>query len=175
MPKWPKQSMQEMNAFYGNPDANQDGVADPTWANTHLIKIVPPYDLFYPIESDGKIVKRAKKFTGLWVNKACADSLLSCLGQINDSFTADEIRKYELDLCGGVYVFKKKTGGSGLSTHAWGAAIDLSHLINGWKVKYDPQKGMMPKKVVDIFDDEGWTWGGVFTNADAMHFQAADL
>ncbi|WP_193753153.1 M15 family metallopeptidase, partial [Sphingomonas endophytica] len=84
---------------------------------------------------------------------------------------------YELDLCAGVHVFKLKTGGENLSIHSWGAAIDLSHLINGWKIKHskDPKKKMMPLEVVKLFEDEDWTWGGKWKYADAMHFQAANI
>lgn len=66
-----------------------------------------------------------------------------------------------MDLCAGVHGFRLDVGGSTLSVHSWGAAIDLSHLINAWKVKYnpDPKRKMMPMKVVELFEDEGWTWG----------------
>jgi hypothetical protein len=59
--------------------------------------------------------------------------------------------------------------------HSWGAAVDLSPLINRWRRKYDESKGVMPLTVVKLFEDEGWTWGGKWSKPDPMHFQAADL
>lgn len=177
MPTWPKQTPSQMNAFYGNPDANGDFKADPQWESANIVKIVPPYQLYYPQQSGNVVKKRAMKFSSLRVHKKCASSLLNILTQIGNSFTPAQIHDYELDLCAGVHVFKLKAGGTTLSTHAWGAAIDLSHLINGWKVKHDPDpaKKMMPPGVVAIFASEGWTWGGKWKTADGMHFQAADL
>jgi hypothetical protein len=176
MSQWPKQNEAAMNAFYGDPDRNNDGACDPSWEAANIVKIVPPYKLWYPTEDQNrKIIKRAKAFTGLRVHKKCAASLMTCLTGIKESFTPEEIVKYELDLCGGVHVFRLMRGGSALSMHSWGSAIDLSHLINYFKRKYDPAKNMMPMKAVEIFRAEGWTWGGLWRTGDAMHFQAADL
>jgi len=177
VPNWPKQNPATMNAFYGNPDANRDFRPDPAWEAANIVKLTPPYTLYYPESVHGVIQKRAKTISALRVHKKCKNSLESALRQIKQNFTAQDIKDYELDLCAGVHVFRLKVGGSTLSIHSWGAAIDLSHLINGWKKTYDPdpRKRMMPTKVVDIFDSEGWTWGGLWRNADAMHFQAADI
>lgn len=181
MPIWPNQS--DMNKFYGNPDKNRDGKADLDWENANIIKIIPPYTLYYPtelIESvNGKrkvtLLKRAKRMTGLRVHKKCADSLITCLAEIGNTFTPEEMTKYELDLCGGVFNFRLMRNGRSLSIHSWGGAIDLSHLINYYGRKYDPKLNMMPLKVVDIFKKEGWTWGGKWRTGDAMHFQAANI
>lgn len=173
MSRWPHQ--RDMNSFYGNPDKNRDGVADRDWENENIIKITPPYPLWYPSDAGGKLIKRAKQFTSLRVHKKCADSLMQCLTRIGSEFTPEEIHKYELDICGGTYVFRLMRGGRSLSVHSWGSAIDLSHLINWYGRKYDESKGMMPMRAVKIFQDEGWTWGGLWRKGDAMHFQAADV
>lgn len=175
MNQWPKQNPAAMNAFYGDPDRNRDGQCDPGWYEANIIKMETPYQLWYPNEVNGKIVKRAKAWAALRVHKKAADSLYRCLEGIRDNFSAEDIQRYELDICGGVHVFRLMRGGQSLSIHSWGAAIDISHLINSWKKKYDPAKGMMPMEVVDIFKGEGWTWGGLWRTADAMHFQASDI
>lgn len=171
---WPLQ--RDMNAFYGNPDVNQDGVADRDWEAANIVRIMPPYPLFYPNEDqNGRLVKRAIPWgkRGLPVHKRCADSLLRCLSRIPQEFSAEEIQRLELDICGGAYNFRLMRNGRALSIHSWGAAIDLSHLINAYRRPYNESAGMMPQRVVKIFAEEGWIWGGLWSTADGMHFQAA--
>lgn len=169
MSRWPRQNEAAMNAFYGDPDRNNDGACDPSWEAANIVKVVPPYTLWYPADHRNK---RAKKWSALRVHKRCADSLVTCLKGIGEAFTPEEIQRYELDICGGVHVFRLMRGGRALSIHSWGAAIDLSHLINYFGRKYDPAKGIMPMRAVEIFKAEGWTWGGLWRKGDAMHFEA---
>lgn len=164
-----------MNSFYGNPDKNQDGIADKDWEATNIVRIIPPYDLWYPDDSTGKLIKRKTKFKALRVHRKCSESLMRILTRIKNETTEEERFKYELDICGGVYNFRLMRSGRALSIHSWGAAIDLSHIINSYKKKYNPNSNMMPMKIVKIFEDEGWTWGGLWSTGDAMHFQAASV
>ena len=67
----------------------------------------------------------------------------------------------------------------GLSTHSWGAAIDLNVPWNGY--------GAVPaalgahgsvRELVPIFESEGFAWGGYFkpqSIADGMHFELSRL
>lgn len=174
MNNWPMQ--RDMNDFYGNPDVNQDGLADAAWEADNIVRIQSPYPLFYPNEDqNGRIIKRAVPWArkGLPVHKFCAESLQRCLAGIAQAFTPEEIQRFELDICGGAYNFRLMRSGRALSIHSWGAAIDLSHLINAYRRTYNEAAGMMPQRAVQIFASEGWTWGGRWTPGDAMHFQAA--
>ena len=164
---WPSQASKLR--FYGNPDANRNGLPDTKWAKENLVQIVPPYPMYYPTSLKDK---RGKRWSKLTVHKKVADSLLECLREIPKVCTPEEIKKYELDLCGGAYVFRLKRNGTSLSEHSWGIAIDLSHLINYYGRAYDPSKNMMPLKVAKIFQDRGWTW---LKRKDAMHFQAVSI
>ena len=73
------------------------------------------------------------------------------------------------------------------SRHALGLAIDINPLINPWAREGDvlpaegtryadkrdnPIPGMINggDRVVSIFDQVGWAWGGVWGSADYMHF-----
>lgn len=161
MNAWPRQSA--MTAFYGNPDANNDGVADPAWEAANLVYIAAPYAMFY----DGKPVTRIR------CHRLVADSLLRILTRIGKEISPADRVRFGLDQFGGVYNFRKKRGGSTLSTHALAIAIDLAAALNPFKVKYGSRPNMMPVSVVKIFEDEGWVWGGPWTNGDGMHFQAA--
>ncbi len=73
------------------------------------------------------------------------------------------------------------------SNHAFGLAIDINPLINPWAregnvlplegTRYadnrtDPIAGMINEgdRVISVFDQVGWSWGGVWASADYMHF-----
>jgi hypothetical protein len=110
------------------------------------------------------------------VHRKCSDSLLRILGAIKDHYGSQAaIDAARMHLFGGVYNFRLMRGGSSLSIHSWGAAIDLDPERNGLGVKYNAAKGMMPAPVIAAFEKEGWTWGGRWKRPDAMHFQAADV
>ena len=160
MQTWPKQS--QMTAFYGNP-ARADGTADPKWEAANLVTITPPYPMFY----DGKPVRKIR------VHRLVADSLLRILTRIGKEIPAADVKRYGLDQFGGVHNFRVKRGGSTLSTHALAIAIDLAPALNPFKVAYGSRPNMMPMRVVKIFESENWVWGGLWSNGDAMHFQAA--
>ena len=73
------------------------------------------------------------------------------------------------------------------SNHAFGLAIDINPLLNPWaregnvlplegtlfaRDRIDPRPGMINEgdRVVTVFEDLGWRWGGVWGAADYMHF-----
>lgn len=166
MPSWPKQSPAAMNAFYGNPDANRDGVCDPQWQRDNLVRLVPPYKMQW--SWGGEVA-------ALWVHKKCAVSLDIVLRQIAQHYGSQvAIEKARMHLTGGTFNFRLKRGGSTLSIHSWGAAIDLDPVRNGLGTPW-PSKATMPRAVIGIFEAQGWTAGARWKTADAMHFQAASL
>lgn len=164
MNDWPKQDTASMNAFYGDPDLQGDGLPDATFESKYLAIVVPPYPMF--LAWNMKPVKTIK------IHKKCVDSLFSTLQQIGKDFTVAERQKYHLDRFGGGYNFRLMRGGAKLSIHSWGAAIDLAPELNPMGVEYGSRPNMMPMKAVKAFEAQGWVWGGGWRNADAMHFQA---
>jgi hypothetical protein len=78
-----------------------------------------------------------------------------------------------LHLWGGAYNFRLMRGGSALSMHSWGCAVDLNPAVNWFGRRYVEHLGMMPRTVVRLFEAEGFVWGGLWRKPDAMHFQAA--
>jgi hypothetical protein len=78
-----------------------------------------------------------------------------------------------MHLYGGTYNYRRISGSSNLSLHAFGAAIDLDPDHNPLGMPWRADAGMMPMEVVEIFEAEGWKWGGRFqSRKDCMHFQA---
>ncbi|MBK8803801.1 MAG: M15 family metallopeptidase [Fibrobacteres bacterium] len=59
-----------------------------------------------------------------------------------------------------------------LSDHAYGSAIDLNYTDNNM-VKGNTSTADMPRRIVEIFEANGFRWGGFYqqTNHDYMHFE----
>jgi hypothetical protein len=72
---------------------------------------------------------------------------------------------------GGCFDFRLKRSDTGLSTHAWGIAIDLNPETN-----QTGTRGDMAPEIITIFQKFGFVWGGDWKGAtrDPMHFQYCD-
>ena len=70
----------------------------------------------------------------------------------------------------GCFNIRKIRGGSSLSLHSWGIAIDINAAWNG--LGEEPQ---MEMALVKCFTDAGFEWGGTWTRKDGMHFQLARI
>lgn len=161
---WPHQSSAAMNAFYGNPDPNHDGIPDRAWEDANLVSITPPYAMFLAWAP----TQRVKTIR---VHKSAADSLLRVLRAIFAHYGSQAaIEAARMHLYGGCYNFRLMRGGTSLSIHSWGGAIDIDPEGNPFGGKVT-----MPAPVVSAFAAENWTWGGPWSKHDGMHFQAANL
>lgn len=166
---WPKPDAASLNAFYGNPDPNHDGVADRAWEDANLTRLAPPYRMALAWDP-------TKSVSTIRVHKKCAPSLDRILHAIAAHYgTQEAIDAARMHLFGGCYAFRLKRGGTSLSNHSWASAIDLDPARNGFGVKWRPNAGMMSEAVVDLFAAEGWRWGGKWATADAMHFEAVQF
>ena len=115
----------------------------------------------------------------LTCHREVARSLSRIFDAIWTHFGGDigKIRAAGMDLLGGCYNYRPRRNGSGLSMHAWGAAIDFDPDHNGLRaVRPDaitPEVCAIPKAIVEIFKAEGWSWGGDWDAPyDPMHFEA---
>ena len=76
----------------------------------------------------------------------------------------------------GTYKYRVIAGTQRLSPHAYGTAIDInSARSNYWRWdeaigKRDYINGM-PKEIIDIFEQNGFIWGGRWYHYDTMHFE----
>lgn len=153
MPKphpWPKPDKASVRKFFGPP-----GKAVP------LVRFTFPFPTYY----DGKRV-----LTGT-CHPLVKDSLLRVLTRIGERYGQDRgIIEEAEDYCG-IYNDRPKRGGSTLSLHAWGIAIDLDADDNTFRDSW-PMKADMPLEIMEEFAKEGWLSAGAFWGYDAMHFQA---
>jgi len=164
---WPLQDRESMNAFYGDPDTNRDGIPDRKWESENLVRFKTPYPMV--------LAWNDKPLQRITIHKKCYESLERILTRIGQEFTEEEIRRFQLNRFGGTYNFRMTRGGTRLSIHSWGAAIDLAPTLNPLGRTHDAASFMMPEKAVKIFESEGWIWGGKWKRPDGMHFQAARI
>jgi hypothetical protein len=157
----------ELEAFYSKHQLGTTGDPTAAWEKKHLTRITTPYPLTLSFALD-------KQVTRVTCHRSVADSLLRVFERILEHFGSfEDVKKARMHLFAGCYNFRPIKDSSRLSTHAWGAGIDLDSQKNPLGVSHDESKGMMPLAVVDIFEDEGWRWGGRFKKRpDCMHFQA---
>ena len=162
---WPSQAIASLDKFYGNP-VGQHGQANKTWEKKNLILVPVPYKMVLAWD-DSKLVK------SILIHVKCAGSLAIILHAILGEYGSQvAIEDAGLSLFGGSYTYRRIEGSHRLSTHAWGAAIDLDPEHNAM----GSRKWSMPKDVVNIFEAQGWTWGGRWKHRpDPMHFQAANV
>lgn len=96
----------------------------------------------------------------------------SCHKVLEDVFTSvfAEIHRRglwdELETFDGCYNDRTVTRSQKVSTHAWGASVDLNAATNRLGAR-----PTMNQKIVAIFKDHGFTWGGDWSRPDGMHFQ----
>jgi hypothetical protein len=168
----------EIVAMYGKP-WTPAGTLDKTWLAENVVKIAPPYPMYY----DGQPVST------IYIHKLCAGDLTAILTQIwatartlvkqkvgydkttaeYDVLTKQMLHGLGLDQFGGTFNFRLIRGSNThYSTHAFAIAIDIdpSHNPLGattWR---------MPAWVIKIFNDKGWLSGTQYKGRkDAMHFQ----
>lgn len=156
-----------LETFYGKHTLGQDGSPTAKWESDHLVRFLAPYPMVLAWDPTSK-VKRVR------CHRLVAQSLEQVLVAILAHYgNPTEVHRARMDLYGGVYNYRRISGSGRLSTHAWGAGIDLDPDRNPLGKPHSEPEGMMPLAVVALFEAEGWKWGGRFVNRpDCMHFQA---
>lgn len=134
---------------------------------SNLVNITPPYPLYYC----GKGVKTIR------VHKAIADRVEAALTEILAHYGLAEIKRLGLDQYSGSYNYRKSTGGSSLSMHAWGIALDFAAEKNTYSMK-KPQASLSHPDCEmwwKIWEKHGAVSLGREKNYDWMHLQFARL
>jgi len=165
---FPKDKQEELDAFYSKHILGPDGRPTAAWQSANLTRITPAYPLTLAFPPGTQVTK-------VLCHKKVVDSLTHIFEQILEHYgSVQDVQKARMHLFAGMYNFRKISGSNRLSTHSWGISIDIDSAKNPQGKPYDESKGMMPKAVVEIFETEGWKWGGRFggSRVDCMHFQA---
>ena len=147
----------QLIAKYGTPNAEGKG---------YITQITLPYSMYF----DGK------KVTKISCHKLVADKLLAIFNDILKFYGQDEISKLKIDDYGGCFNYRLMRGGSKLSVHSWGCAIDLNPSRNLLKETSKTARFARPeyKQMIDIFYKHGFESLGREKNFDWMHFQVKE-
>ena len=132
-----------------------------------LVRIVPPYPLYY----DGG------KVSSIAVHELVADDVVEALQEVLDVYGYARIKELGLDQYGGCYNYRKTTGGSTLSMHAWGIALDFCPEGNGMHDRA-PEASLSREECRawwDIWERHGAVSMGRARGYDWMHVQFARL
>ena len=158
---WPVQTQSALNAFYG--------VAKET-GNANLVSVVVPYPLVIAWDT-------SKKVTKITCHKKVKDSILRVLTKTLQHYGIAEIKRLRLDYFGGCFNYRLMRGGTSLSTHSWGIAIDFDPINNQLSWGRDKATFARPEynKWWEFWEEEGWVSLGRDRNYDWMHVQAAKL
>ena len=94
------------------------------------------------------------------------EPLEGALNQILEEGLEEYLSIEEWRSSGGCYAprrINRFDAGGSISRHAWGIAIDIN------------TESSYPPRIVEIFNDWGFAWGGTWTSPDEMHFELRDL
>jgi hypothetical protein len=161
---WPhERSLDEMNAFYGDPRGS-NGNVNPAWYSRNIVALRPPYEMQF---------SWGGKCDHLLVHSKCRDAFAEALNEIKAIYkTQAEIERHRMHLTGGAFCFRLMRGSSSkLSIHSWGAALDMDPVHNPFPAKWRP--GMIPLEAAACFQKCGLVWRGANGDDDCMHFQAS--
>lgn len=92
---------------------------------------------------------------------------------IFNQYGQNKITELGIDLYGGCYNCRNMRGGSKMSMHSWGIAIDLDPERNLLRWGKDKAQFAKPEyqPMIDIFYKYGWISLGRERNYDYMHFE----
>jgi len=132
------------------------GELSPTWNVEQLTSITLPFPIKYANNFRQNIIQ-------ITCHKKLNKTFYNVFNEILQKNLTNEVKSY-----GGCFNFRTKRKGSSFSTHCWGISIDLNPLSNGMG-----SKGDMSPKIVEIFREHGFKWGGdwIGKGCDPMHFQ----
>ena len=155
--KWPLQTQEALEAYYGK-------------VGTSQIKLRLPYPLKIAWDT-------SKTVTRITCHAKVHESLLRILTNVKNSYGLQRIESLGLDMWGGCLNVRKMRGGTKWSTHSWGIAHDWDPGRN--RLRWDKYKAQLSQPEYGMWwkhwEDEGWVSLGRERDYDWMHVQAAKI
>lgn len=135
----------------------------------YLTVINLPYPMFLNWSTSTYVTKMS-------CHKLVADKFKAIFSEILEVYGLEEIKRLQIDDFGGCFNYRLMRGGSELSVHSWGLAIDLDPDRNLLKETSKTARFARAeyKKMIDIFYKHGFESLGREKNYDWMHFQVKD-
>lgn len=119
----------------------------------------------------------SQRVSGFRCHAKVADAFTSVFAEAGKHYGEKQFRALRLDLFGGCYNFRKMRGGTAVSMHAYGIAVDLDPERN--QLRWAKDRATFAKPDYEAFwkivEAHGATSLGRARNFDWMHFQFAGL
>jgi len=160
---WPHESVAALNAMFGDP-RGANGQPSMLWEGANLVHWQPPYPMFY---SDGVHTPMLH----LRVHKKCLSTFDAAFHDVLATLGHDYIVLHRLNVTGGTYCYRLERGGSRLSVHSWGIAVDMDPGHNPFPHQWRDGVGMLDLKFAEILMRHGFDWRGQQRDIDPMHLQ----
>lgn len=147
----------QLTAKFGKPNPTGKG---------YLVYI----DLPYPMRIAWQRKTKIKRFQ---CHKLVAHAFLNVFNELLAHYGYDRIVELGIDLYGGCFNYREMRGGTELSTHSWGIALDLDPDRNLLHESAKTARFARPeyKMMIDIFYRNGFINLGVERDFDWMHWQ----
>lgn len=149
----------QLNKRYGIPNATGAG---------YLTTITLPFKMRVAWQRNSYVSK-------IQCHKLIADRLVAVFTDVLDHYGYAKIVELGIDLYGGCFNYRPMRGGTTMSRHSWGVAIDLDPDRNLLKETSRTARFARPeyKAMIDIFYKHGFISLGREKNYDWMHFEIA--
>lgn len=155
---WPRQAdVRSGRSMFGKPGTGQGMVEC-------------PYTMWGDYE-------RKIKVTHFQAHAAVVPAIERILKNALTHYGLPNLQKLNLDIFSGCYNYRKTTGGSALSMHAWGIGVDIDAAHNQMDEANDEAAFAKPiyAPFLDMWEEEGAVSLGRARNYDWMHFQFSRL
>ena len=141
------------------------GVPNETGAG-YLVHIALPYPMRLAWDTKTTVNRMS-------CHKDVKDDFVHIFNDLFYTYGEAELKRLGIDLYGGCFNYRKMRGGSSLSTHSWGVAIDLDPARNLLRENHTTARFARPeyKPMIDIFEFNGFESLGKKKDYDWMHFQ----
>jgi len=132
----------------------------------YLVTIKLPYTFMF-----GKIPVNKMR-----CHKLVDDKFIAVFNDILSHYGIEEIKRLGIDRYGGCFNYRVMRGGTELSRHSWGVAIDLDPARNTLKETSKTARfaRIEYKPMIDIFYKHGFISLGREKNYDWMHFEIGE-
>src|SRR5215210_6108052 len=135
---FPKDTQADLDTFYSKHILGPDGKPTAAWESANLTRITPAYPLTLAFPPGTQVTK-------VLCHRKVADSLKQIFEEILQHYgSVAAVKQARMHLFAGVFNFRRVGGSNRLSTHAWGAGIDIDSDKNPQGKPHDESNGMMP-------------------------------